>query len=76
MEETDFLRQHKLALDRTIAEVMPSHWVGHARIIIRESEAVPEESENQAFKSVEAAIDARDVTAEEAATAFIETASE
>jgi hypothetical protein len=72
MEETTFLREHRISLDRTIADVMPETWLGHARIIIRQSDSIAGETERQALKSIEASIAERDTTAQKAAKAFIE----
>lgn len=47
-EETDILRQHRVALDRTAKQVLPDSWEGHGRLAIRDSD-LPKELEPKAI---------------------------
>jgi len=65
-------REYEMDLDNILAGVMPESWFGHARIVIRESDAIPQETEQQALKTVQMSVEERDMPAEKVAESFIE----
>lgn len=70
-DTTDVLRQHRIALDRDMAGVMPDSWEGHARIAIRESDEVPESIEEQAIEKALSLANEKDYAPEKVANKLI-----
>jgi hypothetical protein len=53
-DTTNILRQHNKALDRGMAGVMPDHWEGHGRLLIRDDENdLSPEQEEKAIEHLE-----------------------
>jgi hypothetical protein len=71
MEGSDILRQHRIALDRGIKDVMPDSWEGHARLAIRQSEDVPESIEDKVIVKANKIAYKKGVSPERAANALI-----
>lgn len=65
------MEQYKNNLDDSISGVMPDSWKGHARLCIRESEAVPDSIESKAIDKANKIADKKGVSPERAANALI-----
>lgn len=64
-------------LDRGIRDVMPESWEGHARIVARESDAVPESKVNAVVEKAANIAEGHDsTTLEEAANLLVENIEE
>lgn len=77
MKETETLRQHRIDLDKISAQVMPESWEGHARLLIRESDAIAPSVEQSAIRKVaKLAEDKSGITPEKVARALIQKVEE
>lgn len=68
---TNLLRQHKRDLDRGISDVMPDGSAPHARLAIRESDAVPESMEDEVIERALELAEEKDYTPEKVANSLI-----
>lgn len=70
-DSTNRMRSYKNDLDKIAADVMPRSWEGHARIVIRESDDVPQSVEEKAIDKALALADKKSKSPKSAARGLI-----